>query len=293
MTTLAPQSIGPAKGILATRLVRSELLKIRTTKAWWLFALGTIATSGLALLVNLLTAHSYLTGKPPNDADRQAIFDLNNNVISQAARIYTSGQFFGGFFAMLLAILLITNEYHHQTATTTFLVTPRRTAVVLSKFVTAMMAAVFFWGITTVMNVIAAFIYLPTEGYSNHITDTSILQAIALNLMVFALWGVFGLGLGVLMRSQIGATITAAVLYVVGSTAIQLIFFLIHEYLIHRDGVFTAMVVVPSTAAQIAVSPNQLFPHSPPQWTGAAVLIGYGLIMGTIGTLIMRKRDIT
>jgi ABC-2 type transport system permease protein len=57
--------------------------------------------------------------------------------------------------------------------------------------------------------------------------------------------------------------------------------------------VMTAQVIVPSRAAQIAVAPMKLYPQSPPQWVGAAVLVGYGLLFGAIGTLIMRKRDIS
>jgi hypothetical protein len=34
-------------------------------------------------------------------------------------------------------------------------------------------------------------------------------------------------------------------------------------------------------------------PGNPPRWVGAAVLIGYALVAGTIGTLIMRRRDIS
>jgi ABC-2 type transport system permease protein len=124
----------------------------------------------------------------------------------------------------------------------------------------------------------------------NHLGDWGITRAILLNLMVLALWAVFGIGIGVLIRSQLAATVTATVLYVVGSNAAQLIFELIYLHWIKREWVLTAMVIVPSTAAEIAVSPTNTYLHSPRQWVGAAVLLGYGLVLGTIGTLIIRKR---
>jgi hypothetical protein len=34
-------------------------------------------------------------------------------------------------------------------------------------------------------------------------------------------------------------------------------------------------------------------PGSPPRWVGAAVLVGYALVTGVIGTLIVRRRDIS
>jgi ABC-type transport system involved in multi-copper enzyme maturation permease subunit len=294
MTALATHPVGATRGPAATHLIRGEYLKIRTTNTWWIFGLGAIGTTCLALLVNMLQAHYYLKGTPPTgDAQTQATYALQHNAVTQAANIFTSGQFFGGLFVMLLAILMITNEYYHQTATTTFLTTPHRTAVILAKFVAAMLASAFFWLLTTVLDLIAGSVYFSAEGISSHLGDWDIIRAILINLLVFALWAVFGVGLGVLIRSQLGATLTAALLYVVGSQLAQVIFFLIHQYWIHRDGVYTAMVIVPATAAQIAVSPTKTFPQSPPEWVGAAVLIGYGVITGVIGTAIMRRRDIS
>lgn len=293
MTALAATPVGSTRGTAVTHLIHGEYLKIRTTNTWWTLGLGTIGTTALAVLVNCAQAHQYLFGDRPTDADAAATWDLQHNVVAQAANIFTSGQFFGALFAMLLAILMITNEYHHQTATTTFLTTPHRTSVILAKFATGMLASAFFWLITTVLSLIGGSIYFRTEGLDSHLGDWQVIRAILINLAVFALWAVFGVGLGVLIRSQLGATITAALLYVVGTTLAQVIFFLIHQYLIHRDGVFTAMVIVPATAAQVATAPTKTFPQSPPEWVGAAVLVAYGLIMGAIGTLIVRRRDVT
>jgi hypothetical protein len=41
------------------------------------------------------------------------------------------------------------------------------------------------------------------------------------------------------------------------------------------------------------LAPTKLFPQSPPQWVGALVLVGYGALAGLIGTLILRKRDVS
>ncbi len=297
MTAVATHPVGATRGPVAAHLIRSEFLKIRTTNTWWIFGLGAIGTTGLALLVNMLQAHYYLKGTPPtgnsNGQNNAANFALNHNVVTQAANVFTSGQFFGALFVMLLAILMITNEYHHQTATTTFLTTPHRTAVVLAKFAAGMLASAFFWLLTTVIDLIAGSIYFSAEGFGNPLSNWGVIRAILINLLVFALWAVFGVGLGVLIRSQLGATITAALLYVVGTQLAQLVFFLIHQYWIKKDGVYTLMVIVPAVASQVAVSPTKTFVQSPAEWVGAAVLIGYGLVMGVIGTAIMRKRDIT
>ncbi|HKT05426.1 MAG TPA: ABC transporter permease [Rugosimonospora sp.] len=294
MTTLtADRPVGHTRGPAATHLIRSEYLKIRTTNTWWIFGLGTVAATALALLVNMLQAHYYLKGTPPSDPQDQATYLLQHNPVTQAANIFTSGQFFGGMFVMVLAILMITNEYYHQTATSTFLTTPHRTAVVLAKFVAAMVASVFFWLITTVLDLIAGTIYFNAEGIASHLGDWAVIRAILINLLVFALWAVFGVGIGVLIRSQIGATVTATLLYVVGTQVAGIITFLIHQFWIKKDWVLTMQVLVPARAAEIAVSPTKLFPQSPPEWVGAAVLVGYGIVLGLIGTSMMRNRDIS
>jgi ABC-type transport system involved in multi-copper enzyme maturation permease subunit len=297
MTLIADREVGHTRGPVASHLIRSEFLKIRTTHTWWIFGLGAIFTTALALLVNMLQAHYYLKGTPPTGgdggADAQATFALQHSVVTQAANVFTSGQFFGGLFVMVLAILMITNEYYHQTATTTFLTTPHRTAVVLAKFVTAMFASVFFWLLTTVIDLIAGSVYFTAEGFSNPLSDWSVIRAILINLAVFALWAVFGIGIGVLIRSQIGATVTATLLYVVGTQVANIVTFLIHQFWIKKDWVLTMQVLVPARAAEIAVSPTKLYPQSPPEWVGAAVLVGYGVVLGTVGTMIMRKRDIS
>jgi ABC-2 type transport system permease protein len=259
-------------------------------------------TTGLALLYNIALAHFYLTSDalpaggdngPGGGAAAQAQFDLQHNVATQAANIFTSGQFFGGMWVMLLAILLITNEYYHQTATTTFLTTPHRTAVVGAKFVTAMVAAAGFWLITTVLDLAAGTIYFSLDGFPNHLGDWTVLHAILVNLMVFALWGVFGVGFGVLLRSQLGATISGALLYVVGTFLAGVVFQLIRYFWIKHDWVLTAQVILPSEAARVAVAATKAYPQAAPWWVGVLVLLGYGLVTGVIGTLIMRRRDVS
>ena len=217
-------------------------------------------------------------------------------VADEAANIFTSGQYFGGLFVMLLGILLITNEYYHQTATTTFLATPRRTYVIVGKFVTAMLAAAAVWVVTTAIDLAFGSIYFAETGFATHLGDRTVVRAIGINLLMFALWGVFGIGLGALLRSQIGATVTATLLYTIGTYAALLVFVVIRVYVITTDAVFQGLVIVPSIAAQVAEGSKDLaIPHGqiPPWWVGVLVMLAYGLSAAVIGTLILRRRDVS
>lgn len=283
------------------RLVKSELLKIRTTNTWWIFGIAVVLLTGLALLFNCVQADHYLNSPPPDFTGDDPQFaqqiqaqDLaQRQVVTQAANIFTSGQYFGGLFVLLLGILLITNEYYHQTATTTFLTTPHRTTVVAGKLSTAMLAAGFFWLLTMVIDLVVGVIFFKAEGFDNHLGDWQVQRAMLFNLMVFALWAVLGVGFGALIRSQIGATITAVLLYVVANQVIQGIFQVLYFAVIKKDWILTAQIIVPARAAEIFVSPVRLFPQSPPYWVGGLVLLGYGVIAGAIGTLILRRRDVS
>jgi ABC-type transport system involved in multi-copper enzyme maturation permease subunit len=292
------------------KVVRSEILKLRTTNVWWLFGIGIIAMTALAFLFNAIGAHFQLHPQQPDfgtanvsaeeraQAQTQYEQDLANanstaTLLRVASTIYTSGQFFGVLFILILGALIVTNEFAHQTATATFLTTPHRTKVIVGKLFGGVIMAAFFWLITTVLDVIAGAIFLSTQDRSNALGEWSVQRSILLNLAAYACWAVLGIGLGVLIRSQIGAVVTGAVLYLIGTIAGQIVFQLIRSFLIKKDWVITTEVILPAVASQVMTTVGQAFDHAPPQWVGAVVLIGYGILFGVIGTLITRKRDIS
>jgi ABC-2 type transport system permease protein len=276
-------------------LVRAELLKIRTTNIWWVFALGAFVMQAIAFAINAFQAHFFFTdysaaveGASPDQAEAVA---AQADKVYQAANIYTSGQFFALLFVMLLGIILVTNEFQHQTATTTFLTTPHRTAVIMAKLVTAAILGGLFWLFSTLINLVAGAIFLSSEGVGTYLGDGAVTRAILLNLLAYTLWGIFGVGFGVLIRSQIGATVTAMVLYLVGTLAAGILVEVLQNGL-GWEWVGKAQVVIPSIASALMISGTEL-PGSPPQWLGAVVLILYAVITGAIGTLIIRTRDIS
>ena len=294
-------------------LIRSELMKIRTTNTWWLFGIGVLFFTAVALLLNILQADIQIddavrtASEPyvppegdvsPVEADLsrrqwEMSHDINGVLRASAANIYTSGQFFGVMFVMLLGAILFTNEFHHQTATATFLTTPQRVKVILGKFGTVVIASAFFWLLTTAISLAAGSIFFNAKGYATQLGEWPVTRAILMNGLAFGLWGVLGVGLGVLIRNQIGAVLTGAIAYVIGSQVVGGVFQLIYFLWIQKDWVLKTSVVWPSVASQVMVSPEQTLLPSAPWWVGALVLIGYGLVFGLVGTLITRRRDIS
>jgi ABC-type transport system involved in multi-copper enzyme maturation permease subunit len=272
-------------------LVNAELLKIRTTSTWWIFGIILLPLWALSLLVNWGTAN--LTSQADQgdlSADQAEQVRVAGEAVNVAANLYTSGQFFGVLIVMLLGAIVVTNEFFHQTATTTFLVTPRRESVVLAKLVASALLGLVFWLITTVGNLIAAPFILRSMDVGSQLGEGAIWRAIGLNALAFVLWAVLGVGFGVLIRSQIGATVTLALVYVVGTFGASLIFTLLASKV--ADWFSKVEVLVPTTASALMISGTEL-PGNPPRWVGAVVLIGYATIAGVLGTVITKRRDIS
>ena len=191
---------------------------------------------------------------------------------------------------MLLGAIVVTNEFYHQTATTTFLVTPVRERVVLAKLGASVLLGLVFWLCTTILNLIVVPFILRSMDLSAQLGDPAIWRAIGLNALAFALWAILGVGFGVLIRSQLGATLTLSIAYVIGNFGASLVFFLLTEYV--ARWISKLQVIVPTVASQLMIAGTEL-PGNPPRWVGAAVLIGYAAVAGVIGTAIMRRRDIS
>jgi ABC-2 type transport system permease protein len=283
------------------RLISAEIMKIRTTNTWWLFVIGMILVTALAFMVNAF-GHHYNDLQPPAGsvpadqraevAQRVAEAHTPAGLAKIAADMMTSGQFFGLLFAMIIGILVVTNEFFHQTATTTFMTNPHRTAVILAKSVAALLFGALFWLVATVLDAIATPIYLHSQDVSVSIFQWTVVQSVLLNLLAFVVWSIFGLGLGTLIRSQIGSVITGMALYLLGFAAVLVIFNLIHAAYPH-DWVLTAQVIAPAVASTVMITPGRVFDHAPPQWVGAVVLIGYAVVTGAFGIWLTRRRDIS
>jgi ABC-2 type transport system permease protein len=329
-TTTAPATgggtgaVGGPKGSTASRLIKAELLKIWTTNSWWIFAIVTVAFTALALLINLFQADFELSqakqnqgapmpdfgqnippeqgGPTPQQVEQMredwlASTDIPRILVRMAANVYTSGQFFTLLFMVVLGALIVTNEFYHQTATATFLTTPHRTAVIMSKLAAAALLATAFFVLITLIDLGVGSAYFAIKGYSIPLTDWPVLRSVLMNLLAFIAWAVLGLGFGVLIRSQLGATLTGAALYLLSFPFAFLLFGLLRTFVFKTDAVWDFIVAVPGVASQIMISPEPLNfgdgETGPQWWVGGLVLAGYAILAGVVGTLITRKRDIS
>jgi ABC-2 type transport system permease protein len=273
-------------------LVKAELFKIRSTSTWWILGLITFALWAVTLLINW-AGSSINQGVDPAEQgltpEQLEQVQVANQAVNVASNLYTSGQFFGVLMVMLLAAIVVTNEFFHQTATTTFLVTPRRESVLIAKLIASTLLGLAFWLITTLLNLLIVPFILSSLEVGSQLGEAAIWRAIGLNGLAYALWAILGVGAGVLIRSQIGATIALSVTYVIGYFGATTIFFLLTPRI--GDWFGKLQVLVPPLASQLMISGTEL-PGNPPRWVGAVVLIGYAVVAGGLGTWLMKRRDI-
>jgi len=173
-----------------SRAIAAELFKLRTTRTSWAVILGSLA---LVVVISLIAA---LAGEfEPGDVD--AGRDLLQ--ISGLVQI----------FALVLGILSVATEFRHGTVTPSLLAVPDRTQLILAKLVTAILAGALLGLVATA---VCAALVLPILSSRDIPSDTEtgeVLRLIAGNGAASALYAAIGVGLGALIRNQVGAIIGA------------------------------------------------------------------------------------
>jgi ABC-2 type transport system permease protein len=170
-----------------SRALAAELFKLRTTRTNLGVLLGAL---GLVFVISLIAALAGDFG--PND---EAIDLLQIAGLVQ-------------LFALVLGILAVATEYRHGTITPSLLTIPNRTTFVLAKLIAAFALGVV---LGLLASVICAAIVLPiVSGRVDTSADSGdVIKHIIGNAVACGLFAAIGIGLGGLLRNQVGAIIGA------------------------------------------------------------------------------------
>lgn len=165
-------------------LLRAELLKLRTTRTF-------VALVGAALALSLLVV--VLSGL------------LSDEIAPQEARdLFTAD--FTGLFIMLLGVIGMAGEWRHKTITSTILAAPDRLRLLAAKMLAYAAAGLLLSLIVTVTIMIVGTIIMSSRGFET-VALSDLLDVLWRNLLVAALVGALGVGVGALIRNQIVAII--------------------------------------------------------------------------------------
>jgi ABC-2 type transport system permease protein len=251
-------------------LVRSEVRKLTSTQVWfWLLLLSTG-------IIALFTSLTILTdGGEGNPNPTLLTGEGQRNLLSITG--------FAGVFAALLGIIGITAEYRHLTITPTFLATPRRNRVVIAKLATYFLVGV---GYAVVGALVLAAISLPWLS-ARHIeieyTANHLPQVLLATMLGVAIYGLLGVGLGVLIRNQVAAVVLLLVeVFVIESLLANLPW--------TRDHLAKWLPGQAASALSETYSQNTTLLEP---WQGGLLLVGYGLAFALLGMVLTTGRDVT
>ncbi len=239
--------------------LKAELLKVRSTRT----TLGLFAgMAALSLLIVLLTA--LLSSK-------SGLYGEHNQIQLFAPSAVAV------IFAGLAGVLLITSEYRYGTIRPTFLVTPRRTTVISAKLIAGFVAGLVFGAVSLGIAIGVGSLILSARGIPSAVTGGDFTQLVLGGLAATALWGALGIGIGMILRAQVGAVIALLAWdFVLDS----LLFGLAPSV-----GRF-----MPTVAANALMGLNTK--HLLPGGAGGLVLVGWTLLLGLIGWSLTLRRDV-
>lgn len=258
-------------GTVLVRLVRAEWTKLLTTRVW----IGLLA--GSCLLVGcfaaLFTGFAGSAGDGPN-----ALPPVGTTQYEQLAFAVTAN---ATVLFVVLGIIGITQEYRHRTATPTFLATPQRGRVVIAKLVAYGLAAIPMALVVMAVDVVVVLLYAGARGDAPELSGTNlrVLAGAGVALVVYA---VIGVGIGALVRNQVGAIVGALVYLFVVESLIQSIPATSGAFKWLPGGALEAMTATLGTNVNELLSP----------WQGGLVLLGYGVLAAVLGTVLAVRRDV-
>jgi ABC-2 type transport system permease protein len=251
------------------RLVRAEWTKLFTTRVWVGLLLGAcLMVGGFSALITGF-AGSTQNGQPglPPVGDPQ--FEQVAFAVSTNATV----------LFLILGIIGMTQEYRHRTATPTFLTEPRRWRVVAAKLGAYALVAVPFAVLVVAVNVLVVTVYAGARGATPSLSGDN-LRVVLCSGLALVIYALVGVGIGALVKNQVGAIVGGLVYLFVVETVIRSIPATSGAYKWMPGGALEAMTATFQGPELLSA------------WQGAVLLVGYGLLAALLGTLIAVRRDV-
>jgi ABC-type transport system involved in multi-copper enzyme maturation permease subunit len=243
-----------------TRLVHAELLKLVTTRL--LLWLGLLILALAILVISLNVSQDSATHAAEPGAQR--------DIVSFAAA--------SALIALIVGIVASAGEYAHGTAAHTFLAAPVRERVVASKVLAValtglalgLFAAVVCWALVA--------LWLAGRSLPIHLFSRDLLELFLAILGASALTGAIGVGFGSVVRRQTAAIVVALVWLLIGEPLLSVAH--VQQY---APGHAIAAVV------NAGHHSSELLDFGP----GLAVALAYVVVLGVLGTVLVKRDDVT
>jgi ABC-2 type transport system permease protein len=247
-------------------VVRSEWTKFLSLRSsrWTLVA---FAVTGVALgaFVSAVAGAHYAQAS----AETKAHWDPTNNILA--------GLIPGYLVIPVLGVLMMTSEYTSGSIRSTFAAVPRRPLVLAAK------ALVFVGAVLIPVEVVTFGGFFAGSAVGDAapraaLGDPGVLRAVAMSGVFLVLMGLFGLGIGAIVRRS-----GAAVAVYVGSV---LVVPMILQAFPGNAWRFGPLLILGNSVGAVKILPGMLSP-----WTGFAMMVLYTAVALAAGGILFVKRD--
>jgi ABC-type transport system involved in multi-copper enzyme maturation permease subunit len=182
-----------------------------------------------------------------------------------------------GVFSALAGIMLVTSEYRFGTIRPTFLFTPRRSRVVGAKLAAGLLAGILFGVVGEGLGFGIGYASLAGRGIAYALNGGETTLLLLGTLAGVALWGALGVGVGMIVRNQVGAIIG---LLAWGFVAENLLFAFVPSV-----GRFAP---VHAQDALIGLTTDHLLPAA----AGGVVLLAWTIAFALAAIVLAARRDV-
>lgn len=247
-----------------TRQIRSEVLKLRSTRTTLGLVLGLLGLVLFTVIVQLIAS------RIDNANEFQLATEDTQRSILQSAGLAT-------LFAILLGILAITSEFRHGTIRPTLLFTPWRELVIGAKAIASAITG-FVLGLAAVVLTFAiTLVWMQIENVERALTGGELVEMAAGIAGATLLWGMIGVGVGAVIRNQVGAIVSTIVWSLLPAPLLQNLY--------PEIGRFT-----PSAASDAFSGSSDSDLLSP--LAGGLVLVLWAVAFVVVGAVVTARRDV-
>ncbi|GAA5031828.1 ABC transporter permease [Microbacterium fluvii] len=261
---------------------RSESIKQFTTSIWWILAVVMLAYIGFTAAVLGFVFAASAAGELPTQGAPTPTEGL-------AATLYSTATSVGYVFPLLIGTLMVTAEFRHKTLTPTFLAVPRRGTALVAKVAIGLVLGVVYGIIGVLASVAPSVAFLAGYGLETDLDAAQTWAMLGRMVLAFVLWTVIGIGVGALVRNQVGAIVGVLVftqfLEPVGRAAAAFV-----------EGLDTVVQYLPGAASDALVGASVLTASTGGEqlewWVGGLVLLGYAVVLLVLGWFVSWRRDV-
>ena len=257
--------------VTQARVFLSEWTNLRSLRST-LYTLGATAvlTTGISILIAAITSSRWNS----MSALSRASFDPLHTGLA--------GVQFGLLTIGVLGVLMITGEYTTGMIRSTFAAVPKRLPVLWAKVGVYALVALAVAAVSTVVGFFASQAILSSHHIQISFSDSGVPVAVLGSALYLTLAGLFGLGLGAILRSTAAGIATFAGTMFVLPPLVQLL------------PTSTAQAIDPYLPSNAGGAIMQIghHAHTLSPWVGLAVFAGYTALAIAAAAVLLVKRDV-